>query len=204
MKLFDRILRRCWERWYNGSALLKKVETQAKIIAELEQRIVQLEAQLEANSEGAKRDNGTKIIHDLLSDYAKLEAQDSDFYINADDVVQKEYINANTAIIKVASTVDNVLHIKICRTPREINRIRKKDMFGVVISRSQARAFSSQVLKLMKENFDVLRVLYSEFTPTHCIRIAITDANDLNPYVQILKIHKKKLAETIQWKRTLQ
>jgi len=204
MKLFDRILRRCWERWYNGSALLKKVETQAKVITELEQRIVQLEAQLDANSDGAKRNRGTKITHDLLSDYAKLESQDSDFFINADDVVHKEYINANTAIIKVASTVDNVLHIKICRAPREIKRIEKKDMVGVAISRNQARAFSSLVLKLMKENFGVIRVLYSEFTPTHCIRIAIPDANDLNPFVQILKIHKKKLAETIQWKRTLQ
>jgi len=197
----QRIRRRRWERWYNGSPLQMWAESHTKKTADLERRLAQVEEQLDIEPDDEDVDENTKEFLDLLSGKVESEPQDPDFYnLLPDDVVQKEYITTAAAIIKIAATTDNMLHIKICRTQEEIKRIERKDKFGFVISRSQARAFIYEVYKVMKANVEVVQVGFSEFDLTNGIRIAVPDASDLSAFVRILEENKEILAETIQWK----
>lgn len=204
MKLFNKIRQRIWQWWYNGSPLQAMVESYQKKTYVLERRVSQLEQQLDIEPDDEDSDDPIKEIMDIFFGHGERPMRDEDFYnLFAEDVIQKAYITTETAIIKLASSHKNLLHIKICRTEQEKARIEQLDKFGFVISKSQARAFVAETFKCMKAATEITRVGFDESNPVNGIRIMVPDASDLSPFVRILEENKEMLAETIQWKNQI-
>jgi len=200
MKQFDKIRQRIWQWWYTGSPMWALIESYHKKITVLQHRVSQLEQQLDIEPDDEDVDAPAKEIMDIFFGHGEQPMQDEDFCnLYAAEVTQKASVKTKTAIIKLAASHDNILHIKICRTPKEIERIEQEDRFGFLISKSQARAFIAATFQCMKAATEISRVGFDESDLTNGIRIMVPDASDLSPFVRILEDNKEMLAKTIQW-----